>query len=366
MPLTVASLPPGVQDNPYLELLQAALRRRGVQTVPAHARLTWALRVRSSVQAAHLHWLELYVHVLGDLEQRWRALAPVMYVFRALRLLAILTVLRVSGVRLVWTVHNVRPHEQRFPVLDRVLTRAVAWLAESIVVHSDFARRTLQREYPWLRSAVWIAPHGHYVGSYPDGLGDRRSVRRELGIPEDAVVFLVFGQLRAYKGVDHTVRAFRALAAQRGAHLLVAGAPRSEAVRERIVDAAGGDPRVHLRLELVEDNQVADLHAAADAAVIAYPEVFSSGALLLALSHGLPVVAPRESSAADVAAAPALVAFEPGGLAEALSGMCEGRLAERRTAALATARSHSWDIAAARVHDAYLGRCPDVAAGGSG
>jgi beta-1,4-mannosyltransferase len=360
--LTVASFPPRLDDNPYLALLQAALRRQGVETVAPRPRLSWAIRARSRLDAVHLHWLELYVHARGGLERRYPPLAPVLYLFRAVRLLSALLVLRIAGARVVWTVHNLRPHESRFAQLDRLLARAVGGLAHGLVVHSHYAHRRLQREYPWLRRPVWVAPHGHYVGAYASPGGDRGDRRRALGLPEDAFVFLVFGQLRPYKRVNDAIRAFRAMESER-AHLVVAGAPHSGAVREELEAAAGEDPRVHLRLEFVGDDEVAGLHRAADAAIVAYPEVFSSGALLLALSQGLPVVAPRESPAPEVAEPPALEAFAPGGLTAALARVADrtGRAGpESRAAALDAAQRQSWDAAAARVRDAYCGRRPDV------
>jgi glycosyltransferase involved in cell wall biosynthesis len=206
-----------------------------------------------------------------------------------------------------------------------------------------------------------VAPHGHYVGAYGEANGDRSARRHALGLPDDAFVFLVFGQLRAYKRVGDAIRAFRALESER-AHLVVAGSPLSDAVRDDVVAAAGDDPRVHLRLGFVRDDEVAGLHRAADAAIVAYPEVFSSGALLLALSQGLPVVAPRESSAPEVAGPQAVEAFAPGGLTEALARASGDGAPARRDAALAAAERHSWDVTAARVRDAYLGRRPDVGA----
>jgi beta-1,4-mannosyltransferase len=357
--VTVASLPPGLDDNPYLALLQTALRRRGVETVAPQARVRWAIRSRSRLDAVHLHWPELYAHARGPVERRHPALAPLMYLFRAVRLLSILAVLRASGARVVWTVHNLRPHESRFPALDRMLARAIAALAHGVVVHSDFARGRLEREYSWPRRPVWVAPHGHYVGAYPALAADRAAARAALGVPDDAFLFLIFGQLRDYKGVDDAIRAFRRLESPR-AHLLVAGSPISDAVRRQVLAAADGDPHVHLRLAFVPNDEVPALHAAADGAIVAYPEVFSSGALLLALSHGVPVVAPRDSSAPDVAAPPALEAFEPGRLTEALARMSEDSAPCRRDVALAAARRHSWERAAERVHDAYLGRRPDA------
>jgi glycosyltransferase involved in cell wall biosynthesis len=357
--LTVASFPPRLHGNPYLARLQAALRRQGVETVAPRPRLSWAIRSRSRLGAVHLHWLELYVHARGALERRYPALAPLLYLVRASRLLSVLLVLRIGGARIVWTVHNLRPHESRFPRLDRLLARAVGALAHGLVVHSHYAHRRLRSEYPWLQRPVWVARHGHYVGAYAEANGDRAGGRRALGLPDDAFVFLVFGQLRPYKRVDDAIRAFRALESG-NAHLVVAGAPYSDAVRDELVAAAGADPRVHLRLDYVGDDEVAGLHRVADAAIVAYPEVFSSGALLLALSQGLPVVAPRESSAPEVAEPPALEAFAPGGLTAALARVSDGPEPARRSAALDAAQRQSWDATAARVRDAYLGRRPDI------
>jgi beta-1,4-mannosyltransferase len=360
--MIVASLPFSLEDNPYPLLLQAALRERGVETVEGRARLSWALGARSGVDVVHLHWLELYVHGEGRLASRVPLVAPLLYLLRALRLLTILSLFRLSRTRIVWTVHNIRPHEQRFVKLDALLSRLVARLNGGIVVHSHFARRRLLKEYPWLEGPFWVAPHGNYDDSYPEPRKGREGLRHELGIPSVAFVFLIFGHLRPYKRVDEAIAAFRQLEGEE-MHLVVAGAPWNEQVRERIERAAQDDPRVHLRLGFIEERDVADLHAVADAAIIAYPEVFSSGAMLLALTHGLPIVAPGESSATEVALPDAVATFGPGGLTSALAGIREGRGEVRRGAALDSARRHSWAVAAERVHAAYLGRDPNESAG---
>jgi glycosyltransferase involved in cell wall biosynthesis len=261
-------------------------------------------------------------------------------------------------VRIVWTMHNLRPHETAYPALDRLLTWTVAALSNALVVHSRYAGERLAREYPWLRRPTWIAPHGHYMDEYAGGPDDRDTVRAALAIPDEAFLFLTFGQLRRYKRADAVIRAVRSLEAD-DVHLLVVGAPLDDAVRQEIVHAADGDPRVHLRLKFVPDADVAPLHAAADAAIVAYPEVFSSGALLLALSLGVPVVAPRESAASEAAQPPALSTFEDGALPAALEAIRAVPRAEASRAARAAAERHSWSITARRVRDAYDARAPD-------
>ena len=76
-----------------------------------------------------------------------------------------------------------------------------------------------------------------------------------------------------------------------------------------------------LDLREVPDAEVSALHACADAAVLAYRDVFSSGALLLALSFGLPVVAPDVGTAAELLVDGAGELFAPEGLTAALESM---------------------------------------------
>ena len=85
------------------------------------------------------------------------------------------------------------------------------------------------------------------------------------------------------------------------------------------------------------------LHLCADAAVLGYRDVFSSGALLLALSFGLPVVAPDVGTAAELVGDGAGELFAPEGLTDALDSMHHADQGARGRAALAVARRCEWD-----------------------
>ena len=105
--------------------------------------------------------------------------------------------------------------------------------------------------------------------------------------------------------------------------LVIAGKPVVAAEAERLTQLAAADPRVMLHLREIPDAEVTGLHRAADAGVLAYRDVFSSAALLLALSHGLPVVVPDEGTAREMAVGDAAERFAPGGLAASLDRMRE-------------------------------------------
>jgi beta-1,4-mannosyltransferase len=337
-------------DDPYLELLERGLTGvlgpKGVGvTAVRRLSLGFALRTRRQ-DVVHLQWLD-YVYRSG----RPGALGGAIAMVKAARLLAILACLRLRGVRLVLTAHNIRPHDSPIPRVDCVVARAVARLVDVRVVHSDYARSVLAREFP-ARAPIVVMPFGAFTRRYPAATVDRAATRRRLGIPADARVALAFGQVRRYKRVDELIAAFGRLADD-DAWLVVAGSANEPAYEERIRTAAASVARVVLLLERIPDEEVAELYGAADLAVIPYEEVFSSGALVLALSLGVPALVPDRGAALELAQAPVITSFAPGGLVDGLrAGLgVGGDLAEAAKGAVPDLDWHdaAWTLA----RDAY-------------
>jgi beta-1,4-mannosyltransferase len=329
---------PADERAPYLRLLHGALAERGVRLLELGS-------VREAdpakVDVVHLHWLEYLVR--GG---RLRGLV------RGVRFAAALRRLRRSTTTVVWTVHNLRPHDRHNPFVEKLVTRAALRHADTVIAHSGYAARRMAETYGSER-AIEVVPHGNFVGFYPPASRSREEVRGELGLPHGAFTFLIFGQVRRYKRIPEAIRAFRTLA-DPDARLVVAGAVRDTSLRAELAKAAAGDARVLLRLEHIPDDRVAELHDAADAYVLPYRQVFSSGALLLALSLGLPAVVPWEGSA-EIAGPPALEPFDEGRLPDALRAIRRGDLAERRRAARAAAARFDWEPIADRTFELYKG-----------
>jgi colanic acid/amylovoran biosynthesis glycosyltransferase len=344
-PLEVA-MAPADRGNPYQVLLSDALARRGAKASQTNRiRLRYAASADRHTSVIHLHWLEFIVR---STDSGWGATAQSLV--RALHLLLALGVARLRGIRIVWTVHNLEPHEAKRPWIDRLIARRVARLSDTVLAHSRYCASQVSERTG--RVDIEVAYHGDYVDFYPPPRNDRGEVRRALGLPEDAHVLLAFGLIRPYKEIAELIAEFRTVG-DPDLRLLIAGRPLNDEVRRQVEAAADGDPRVVLKLERIPDAEVAELHQAADVAVLAYGDVFSSGALMLALSHGLPAVTPRDSTAAELASAPAIRLFAPGMLGEALVESAPTDVAARGHA-LSSARRYDWDAMAAKV----LGAAP--------
>jgi beta-1,4-mannosyltransferase len=348
-PLRVAQVPPQRRGaTSYLTLLATALSTAGVDVISADTAALWHLGRERGVDLVHLHWLEFIAPSAAG-----GAGGLVRTVIRHGRLVALLAWLRIRGVKLVWTVHNLRPHEPVRPRLESLLSRAVSRICHTLVAHSEYAATRIRDQ--WGRGVnVTVIPHGNYVGLFGAPTGTRAELRRSLDIPDDAYAFLAFGQVRPYKRLTDLVSAFRRLGS-RDVRLIIAGKPVVDEEADRLRRAAGEDARVVLDLREVPDDEVSGLHLCADAAVLAYRDVFSSGALLLALSLGVPVVAPDVGTAAELAGDGAAELFPEGseGLTAALAAMRDSDHAARAVAASAVARRYGWDRVGSETAELY-------------
>jgi glycosyltransferase involved in cell wall biosynthesis len=337
---------PLIEQNPYQRLLYAHFAAQGfgiVDDVDFKLRSLW--KARGRVRFLHFHWPQNYYSWWRRPEFLRSALSWLKLPLFAVRM----TAARMLGYRIVWTIHEVAPHERRGRGIDRVGSTILARGAHVLIAHD---RGTVRRAHEQLgvpEERIDVIRHGSYVDVYPAGR-PRGEVRRALGIPENAFVFLSFGHIRAYKDVDVLLAAFSRCTLP-DARLVVAGLP-LDAGSERVVhETAERDPRVSALLEFVPDDAVSELFEASDVAVLARGDGGTSGALVLALSLGIPVVASANPDYVELVGEAGWTF--PAGDAEALARTLEeaacsrDQFAARSAAARDQAASLDWRVIAA-------------------
>jgi beta-1,4-mannosyltransferase len=343
-------------DNPYLTLLARELSANGLGVSwGGRFDLGWLRAKRGRVDVVHFHWPEpyyLFAH-------RPRRATPLLSWITLGLFVARLCAARALGYRIAWTAHQVYPHEGDRRLLHRVAAAALARASDLVIVHdqatADTARGDLGKA---VGGKMTIVPHGSYAGVYPPGR-PREAVRAELGIPADAFVFLSFGTIRAYKGLGLLLEAFEGLPRSDVA-LVVAGEATDPPAVAAIRETARRDPRIKPLLRFVPDEQVAELFAASDAAVLSRSDGGTSGALILTLSLGVPVVAAcrpaYEELVGSGAAGWLYRAGDPASLRSCLSDAAADREAAwaKSSAARAAAERLSWDEAGRRTAAAIL------------
>jgi len=192
---------------------------------------------------------------------------------------------RLLGMHLVWTAHNVLPQSQVFA--DDVLARRrLVAACDLVIAHSKATLDQLADLGIAARRSVIIA-HG------PFGEIGKTAQNRTPGDGPDPRQLLFVGKINPYKGVDTLLEAFAALPPELDARLTVAGECGDAALAATLrvlADKARG--RVTLRLGWLDDQEMSRLLNRADAVVLAYRKITTSGSGMLALSHGRPLVIP--------------------------------------------------------------------------
>lgn len=286
--MIVTHLPDYSDANPYQRLLRDALEERGVEVHMADpdGRLRSALETDQGRRPAviHLHWCHEFMLGSSRLGTLWKGL----------RLIRDLIELKLRGVPLVWTVHNLKHHGETYRRLEALFRAILALFADRIIVHCQRARERLLEGYSgerFLRPKVQIIPHGSFVDAYENEIS-RETAREELDIPPEKTVLLSFGKIRRYKRVPFILRAFRAMD-RSGTELVVAGKPYTGAIEAEIRDLCEDDPDVRTWLEHVPDQRIQQFMNAADLTVFAFRDILMAGSMVLAMSFGKPVVAPE-------------------------------------------------------------------------
>jgi glycosyltransferase involved in cell wall biosynthesis len=282
-------------SNAYQRHLRDSVEERGydVRMIDANRLLPLlgAVADHGKPDVFHINWLHRHF-VTGS-----RLVTTLL----AFRLLFELVALRLMGVELVWTVHNLVEHSRRLPRLELAVRRVAAQLCDRIIVHCDSARELVVDTYrlpATTAERVEVVPHGNYLDSYPDDIGRERA-RESLGFDDGETVYLYFGLIRRYKNVPELVRTFSTID-DPDARLLVVGNPMRDDLEREVRALCERDDRATCVLEFVPDEEIQRYMNAADAVVLPFDDVLTSGTAILAMSFGKALVAPRAGCVAEL------------------------------------------------------------------
>lgn len=276
---------PAYRENPFLGMMLGEAERAGAEIVDTRTldELESALAERPAETVLHMHWTNPIAQSTNN---------PIVAARSANRFRRVVERARQQGARLVWTVHNVLPHDAKHVRVERGIHRFLARAADRVhVMHPDTAALTAG-EYTLPAERVRYIPHPSYVGAVPPA-GDRRAARARMGIGEGALAVLFLGQMRAYKGVLELIEAAGQASLGRELVLLLAG--NATSAEAAAIDAAiARHPRLTVvqHLDFVADAELPGWFAAADVVALPYRQILNSGSALLASTYGVPVLLP--------------------------------------------------------------------------
>lgn len=324
--------------NPYQDLLYGEMEHLGVQVsyigelTSSHTLnllllpLELGVRRMGGARLVHLHWVFTFSFP-GS--QRLPAVRWLAYGWFLIWLKAC----RVLHMRLIWTAHNVMPHEPVFGD-DIAARRALVQASDLVLAHSESTLTELSLLGAVARRHA-IVQHGPMVSKQSS------RVLRVPGACDGLRRFLFFGRIQEYKGVEDLLAAFLAMPEYIRAQLAIAGQCDDLKLKSHLRALAQGNAAdVTLRMERVPDDEVTQMFAAADVVVLPFRRVTTSGSAMLALSYGRPLIVPNVGGLADL---PDQVALRYDGKVSGLShALAQMARADSKTLAMMSAAASSY------------------------
>lgn len=255
--------PKATFENPYIQRQVLTWQRIGLNPVawPDLFRLDIffkLLRNRKN-NYSNINWLEDRIGY-----QKWPLIVDVAYIF------FVVFVLKIVSKKIIWTRHNVMPHEKCSEAVYFFICWFLRVLCDSTIVHA--ARDDVQFDH--------VVAHPLYVDSPPK-------------VCESSYDFVFIGAIKPYKDLDLLLEAW-----PRHKSLLVAGQCADKEYEKRIKEIS--DVR-SLNIEFINkyltENEIFEIMQKSASVVIpnSNRSMIASGVFFLAAAHGVSVFCRRSS-----------------------------------------------------------------------
>ena len=278
---------PQFYGNPFQQLLTGGMPDHDITAIGAQhigeALKTLKGAAHVDQRVLHLHWLNIVLAGASTLEEATQRVGSFERT---------LDTLQKQGVRLVWTMHNVLPHESVFEALEVRVRDIIVQRAEMVHIMNPHSVAMAAPYFTIPADKVVRVDHPGYQGYYPERMS-RAGARAQFGFGPEEQVSLILGAIKPYKGLSEIAAEFDRLSAQhpRKLNLFIAGGADSDEGTKQLLALASAHPAIHVLPERIVPEDVWTLFAAADNAIVPYKASLNSGALVLALSMGVPVIA---------------------------------------------------------------------------
>jgi len=275
---------PIAQGNPFQALYYSEFLANGIATIGVkniEDICSFKLPVNCSF---HLHWLG---GVIGDTENESVALQRIESFLNQIK------TLKSNGMKIAWTVHNILPHDSKLKEAQIKLRIELIKLVDIIHIMNEDTQRLADPFFEIPSEKIIFIPHPSYRGFYPSVV-TREESRFQLRIPPDSIVFLFFGSIQAYKGLEDLLSAFERLQKNHSnIYLLIAGKVINKSYFSTLRKRINSNMNVRLFESRISTEHVQYYFKASNYCVCPYRITLNSGVAHLSHTFDIPVIGPN-------------------------------------------------------------------------
>ncbi|TFE28176.1 glycosyltransferase family 4 protein [Cohnella luojiensis] len=335
--------PKSSELNFYNDLLSDSLCGEGLDIVDLkHGKLMLRVGQARSGDIVHIHWMH----------HAYQNRNPLLFVAKSFIFVLTMLYLKLRNVQLVWTIHNLYPHQAKHRKLERFMRTLICRFCSKLIVASESIKRKVMSEFGVPAGKLFVVKHGHYLGVYkPKGI----EFRRRYGIGEEADVYLFMGAIKAYKGVEDLIRSFNEIKTKQS-YLIIAG--KADHEMEAYLREAKDTENIILDVRFVPNDEIADLISSVDVMVMPYKEITTSGSAILGLSFKKLIVMPDNDFIDEYFKEDMVVRYDPteaNGLTNAMKTALNVKKEGRAPKYEEVLKELEWSAIARRIKSVYQG-----------
>ncbi|WNB92505.1 glycosyltransferase family 4 protein [Bacillus sp. NEB1478] len=264
------------KENPYNNMLSSSIEKYGVNVTNFRQRNFLDIKKN---EILHLHW----PHSL------YQSNSLMVMTFKAIALILVLSVLKLKGSKIVWTLHNLYPHKYKYKFMEKIIRKKIISISNLIITAGEFIKKEAINEFNIENKHIEVIPIGNYVELY----NQERSmydIRQKYNIPEKNFIFLFCGAIKEYKGVIELLESFIKLKEKKNnISLIIAGKP--DYFMNQKLNKYLGTENIYLDLRFIPDDELSTLLDNCNAVVLPFKNITTSSSAILALSFYKPIVA---------------------------------------------------------------------------
>lgn len=244
----------------------------------------------------HIHWPEEVIW------NRFSNMSILFLRFYTSYILSLMKKVRASGGAVVWTLHNLEPHEAYSGKRGEIWSEFFGEFKKNVdlvLSLSEEAKRLGQGFHSELETLPFaITPLPHFRSSYPSAIS-RNDAKEKLGIDDGSFLISVIGQIRKYKGVLEIARCFQK-AAKSDEYLYIAGSCVDEEDSMILDELSASCDNIRFYNKHLDLPEMRDAVCASNVCFFNYKKILNSASVLLSLSYDRPYISPKLGSIPEV------------------------------------------------------------------
>jgi len=246
----------------------------------------------SKAKNLHMHWIDSF--------SGFRARNMLVSLLKSfLFIIDIFLIKFILKTKIIWTLHNKYSHECYHVHIERIIRKFFCNKVDAIICHCNQAKKEIQSEFGAPKNKIYVIPIGNYINGYKNEISKEKALKY-LNLKSEDFIYLSFGAIRPYKGIDKLINCFKTIGKNKNVKLLIIGKPVNDQIKTDIIKSSKAFENIKLQFEFIHDDDIQIYFNASDIVVFSFQKILGSAGILLAMSFGKPIIAPRLGCIIDI------------------------------------------------------------------